>query len=149
MASCMRVNKLGTATIKTAVVPMWVVYQFLVSVVLLRILIVMMTITYKKIYDNLDTQWKYARLYLAIQFFDPDSLLPPPFTFLTLIMYLIRAVAKSKCLESSKNSSSHKRYKLCAATHLDIEYRSLIFSFIDNVKPSPDKPKGEERRKPS
>ena len=31
---------------------MWVVYQFLVSVVLLRILIVMMTITYKKIYEN-------------------------------------------------------------------------------------------------
>ena len=36
-----------------------------------------------------------------------------------------------------------QRYKLCAATHLDIEYRSLIFSFIDNVKPSPDKPKGK------
>ena len=37
---------------------------------------------------------RYARLYLAIQFFDPDSLLPPPFTFLTLIMYLVRAVAR-------------------------------------------------------
>ena len=36
-----------------------------------------------------------------------------------------------------------QRYKLCAATHLDIEYRSLIFSFIDNVKPSPDKAKGK------
>ena len=34
-----------------------------------------------------------------------------------------------------------QRYKSCAATHLDIEYRSLIFSFIDNVKPTPDKPK--------
>ena len=34
-----------------------------------------------------------------------------------------------------------QRYKICASTHLDIEYRSLIFSFIDNVKPSPDKPK--------
>merc|ERR1719356_971896 len=88
----MRVHKLGTATIKTAVVPMWIFYQFMVSVVLLRILIVMMTITYRKIYDNLDTQWKYARLYLAIQFFDSESLLPPPFTFLTLIMYLVRAV---------------------------------------------------------
>merc|ERR1719461_2693406 len=136
MASCMRVNKLGTATIKTAVVPMWVVYQFLVSVVLLRILIVMMTITYRKIYDNLDTQWKYARLYLAIQFFDPDSLLPPPFTFLTLIMYLIKAIAKSNCLKSNRSTGSSKRYKQCAA--IDIEYRSLIFSFIDNVKPEPE-----------
>ena len=40
---------------------------------------------------------RYARLYLAIQFFDPDSLLPPPFTFLTLIMYLVRAVARWYC----------------------------------------------------
>ena len=58
MASCMLVQRLGADTIKTAVVPMWIFYQFLVSVVLLRILIVMMTITYRKIYDNLDTQWK-------------------------------------------------------------------------------------------
>merc|ERR1719270_1409577 len=143
LLDCVISRRQGSENLQTAVVPMWVVYQFLVSVVLLRILIVMMTITYKKIYDNLDTQWKYARLYLAIQFFDPDSLLPPPFTFLTLIMYLIRAIAKSKCLENNKNSSTHKRYKLCAATHLDIEYRSLIFSFIDNVKPSPDKAKGK------
>ena len=34
------------------------VYQFMVSVVLLRILIVMMTITYRRIYDDLDKQWK-------------------------------------------------------------------------------------------
>merc|ERR1740128_1109923 len=98
MHSCIQMRRLGEQTITTAVVPMWIIYQFLVSVVLLRILIVMMTITYKKIYDNLDTQWKYARLYLAIQFFDPDSLLPPPFTFLTLIMYCVRAVARARCL---------------------------------------------------
>ena len=44
--------------LKSAAVPMWAVYQFLVSVVLLRILIVMMTITYRRIYDDLDRQWK-------------------------------------------------------------------------------------------
>jgi hypothetical protein len=84
---------------------------------------------------------RYARLYLAIQFFDPDSLLPPPFTFLTLIMYLIRAVAKSNCMASQRSTNSNKRYKQCAA--IDIEYRSLIFSFIDNVKPEPESPKGK------
>ena len=31
----------------------------------LRILIVMLTITYKKIYDNMDTQWKYEPLSLS------------------------------------------------------------------------------------
>ena len=106
---------------QTAVVPMWVVYQFLVSVVLLRILIVMMTIAYNKIYQNLDTQWKYARLYLAIQFFDPDSLLPPPFTFLTLIMYMVRAVAKARCLNTARGPIVCKRFRPCAA--IDIEYR--------------------------
>ena len=44
--------------LKSAAVPMWAVYQFLISVVLLRILIVMMTITYRKIYDDLENQWK-------------------------------------------------------------------------------------------
>merc|ERR1719445_2840748 len=90
MAACIMQRRPGADTIHTAVVPMWIFYQFMISVVLLRILIVMLTITYKKIYDNMDTQWKYARLYLAIQFFDSESLLPPPFTYLTLMMYLIR-----------------------------------------------------------
>ena len=53
---------MGADTIKTAVVPMWIFYQFMISVVLLRILIVMLTITYRKIYDNMDTQWKYVAL---------------------------------------------------------------------------------------
>merc|ERR1719188_2408131 len=103
MAACIMQRRPGADTIHKAVVPMWIFYQFMISVVLLRILIVMLTITYKKIYDNMDTQWKYARLYLAIQFFDSRSLLPPPFAFVTLIMYLIRAIAKSKCLENNKN----------------------------------------------
>ena len=58
LLECVISRRQGSENLQTAVVPMWVVYQFLVSVVLLRILIVMMTITYKKIYDNLDTQWK-------------------------------------------------------------------------------------------
>ena len=44
--------------LKSAAVPMWAIYQFFISVVLLRILIVMMTITYRRIYDDLDKQWK-------------------------------------------------------------------------------------------
>ena len=134
--SCIITHRPGSEFLQTAVVPMWVVYQFLVSVVLLRILIVMLTITYNKILANLNTQWKYARIYLVIQFFDVDSLLPPPFTFLTLIMYLIRKVAKTKCFKMAAAGNSSKKYKHCAA--IDIEYRTLIFSFIDNVKPAPD-----------
>ena len=141
LASCIISRRQGSEFLQTAVVPMWVVYQFLVSVVLLRILIVMLTITYNKILANLNTQWKYARIYLVIQFFDADSLLPPPFTFLTLIMFLIRHIAKLKCQKLSRHSSSNKKSNHCAA--IDIEYRTLIFSFIDNVKPQPDVTKGK------
>ena len=58
MSSCILIRRPGADTIHSAVVPMWIFYQFMISVVLLRILIVMLTITYKKIYDNMDTQWK-------------------------------------------------------------------------------------------
>ena len=58
MSSCILIRRAGADTIHSAVVPMWIFYQFMISVVLLRILIVMLTITYKKIYDNMDTQWK-------------------------------------------------------------------------------------------
>ena len=142
MHSCIQVRRLGEQTITTAVVPMWIIYQFLVSVVLLRILIVMMTITYKKIYDNLDTQWKYWRLYLAIQFFDSDSLLPPPFTHLTLLMYLIRWVATLRsCKSHDKKREAVSKNK---TSPRDIEYRNLLFAFIDNVKPKPNSGKAKK-----
>ena len=67
LLECVISRRQGSENLQTAVVPMWVVYQFLVSVVLLRILIVMLTITYTKILANLNNMWKYARLYLIIQ----------------------------------------------------------------------------------
>ena len=54
---------------------------------------------------NLNNQWKYARLYLIIQFFDADSLLPPPFTFLTLVMYLITSLHNKATLYTVTTSS--------------------------------------------
>ena len=67
LSHCIRSRRQGGDFLQSAVVPMWVVYQFFVSVVLLRILIVMLTITYNKILANLNNMWKYARLYLIIQ----------------------------------------------------------------------------------
>ena len=174
LSSCVKERKDGDNFISKSVVPMWVVYQFFVSVVLLRILIVMLTITYNKILANLNNMWKYARLYLIIQelqcfslmltyiyciiqhriyiweirnhcflqFFDADSLLPPPFTFLSLLMYLIRNIEKKTfSKKGALQRTSTRKFKSMAAK--DIEYRSLIFSFIDNVKPQPDVHKGE------
>ena len=67
LLECVISRRQGSENLQNAVVPMWVVYQFFVSVVLLRILIVMLTITYNKILANLNNMWKYARLYLIIQ----------------------------------------------------------------------------------
>ena len=67
LSECIKSRRQDGNFVQSAVVPMWVVYQFFVSVVLLRILIVMLTITYNKILANLNNMWKYARLYLIIQ----------------------------------------------------------------------------------
>ena len=75
------------------------------------------------------------------QFFDADSLLPPPFTFLSLLMYTIKSIEKkTRSKKSSLQRSCTKKFRSMAAQ--DIEYRSLIFSFIDNFKPQPDSYKG-------
>ena len=78
---------------------------------------------------------------LHFQFFDADSLLPPPFTFLSLLMYMIKSIEKkTRSKKSSLQRSCTKKFRSMAAQ--DIEYRSLIFSFIDNFKPQPDSHKG-------
>ena len=85
LSSCVKERKDGDNFISKSVVPMWVVYQFFVSVVLLRILIVMLTITYNKILANLNNMWKYARLYLIIQELQCFSCLALP----CLVRYLL------------------------------------------------------------
>ena len=86
-----------------------------------------------------DFNYRYARLYLAIQFFDSESLLPPPFTYLTLVMYLIRWVVNMQTKQLGREKIGRKSEGKC--NPLDMEYRNLIFAFIDNVKPCPKKDK--------
>ena len=83
--------------------------------------------------------FRYARLYLAIQFFDSESLLPPPFTYLTLMMYLIRWGVNRRSSKLVREKAGGKSEAKCSP--LDMEYRNLIFAFIDNVKPCPKKDK--------
>ncbi|XP_059085448.1 short transient receptor potential channel 6-like [Tigriopus californicus] len=117
--------------LKSAAVPMWAVYQFLVSVVLLRILIVMMTITYRRIYDDLDKQWKYARAYMGIQFFDHDSLLPPPFTFLSIVVLIFQLFSDCRKRRTGKNADNS-----IVDAMPDQTYATLIFQLLDGAKPT-------------
>ena len=77
---------------------------------------------------------RYARLYLAIQFFDSESLLPPPFTYLTMFLYFVRWASSTSKLGDKKKSGRDKELKCSPA---ELEYRNLIFAFIDNCKPKP------------
>lgn len=79
---------------------------------------------------------------MGIQFFDSDSLLPPPFTFLSVLV-----LAFQKCNERWK-----KRYTASNEAQVngdgmkpnmeisgaDQIYPQLIFQLIDNAKPRPD-----------
>lgn len=130
--------------LKSAAVPMWAVYQFLVSVVLLRILIVMMTITYRRIYDDLDKQWKYARAYTGIQFFDSDSLLPPPFTFLSILVLAVSLCTDRKRKQAHLDDGGTTKTTTSMDNNVveppaDQTYPQAIFSLIDNAKPTPDR----------
>ena len=77
---------------------------------------------------------RYARLYLAIQFFDSESLLPPPFTYLTMFLYFVRWASTTTKL-GDKNKAGRDSDLKCSPAEL--EYRTLIFAFIDNCKPQP------------
>eukprot|EP00095_Tigriopus_kingsejongensis_P008479 maker-scaffold18_size714446-snap-gene-4.15 protein:Tk08479 transcript:maker-scaffold18_size714446-snap-gene-4.15-mRNA-1 annotation:"short transient receptor potential channel 6-like isoform x1" len=131
ISGCLMDIEAGFGYLKSAAVPMWAVYQFLVSVVLLRILIVMMTITYRRIYDDLDRQWKYARAYTGIQFFDHDSLLPPPFTFLSIIVLLFQLCTDRWNRRPGKNVDNSIQ-----DTGSNQTYATLIFQLLDGAKPS-------------
>ena len=60
-------------------------------------------------------------------------------------MYLIRNIEKKTfAKKGALQRTSTRKFKSMAAK--DIEYRTLIFSFIDNVKPQPDVHKGRAAR---
>ena len=82
--------------------------------------------------------FRYARLYLAIQFFDSGSLLPPPFTYLTIILYVVRWASRTRRLVDMKMSGVTKMSDI-KVSPAELEYRNLIFAFIDNCKPTPKK----------
>ena len=99
---------------------------------------------YFTVFPNFCTSSTESLTKSLFQFFDADSLLPPPFTFLSLLMYMIKSIEKkTRSKKSSLQRSCTKKFRSMAAQ--DIEYRSLIFSFIDNFKPQPDSHKGNSR----
>lgn len=70
-------------------------YSIINVVVLLNLLIAMMSDSYQVISSSRDTEWKFARSKLWINYFDEETDVPPPFN-------LIPSVRKLKCCRSKK-----------------------------------------------
>ena len=81
--------------------------------------------------------YRYARAYMGIQFFDSDSLLPPPFTFLSVMV-----LAFQKYAERKKNKSEEDKADMdcnnIVSPPADQTYPQLIFQLLDNAKPKTD-----------
>ena len=74
---------------------------------------------------------------MGIQFFDSDSLLPPPFTFLSVMV-----LAFQKYAERKKNKSEEDKADMdcnnIVSPPADQTYPQLIFQLLDNAKPITD-----------
>ena len=96
--------------------------------------------------------YRYARAYMGIQFFDSDSLLPPPFTFLSIIVYAVQKCDRQRRERSQRNNSAiegEQKHNLeingTVTALADQTYPQLIFQLIDNAKPQPDHPKHSKK----
>ena len=90
--------------------------------------------------------YRYARAYMGIQFFDSDSLLPPPFTFLSILVLAFQKCNDQRLKRAAglnANGENQAKHNLeinnMAAQAADQIYPQLIFQLIDNAKPRPDR----------
>ena len=75
-------------------------------------------------------------MYLALQFFEKDSLLPPPFTLMSFVMWGVKWAVETNCGRGVPGKKKKKGFAFCSSD--DINYRTIIMQFIDNAKPQPD-----------
>lgn len=54
---------------------------------------------------------RYARAYAGIQFFDPNLFLPPPFTFLSMLVLLVQYIDEYRKTTSREKSNDNGELK--------------------------------------
>ena len=89
---------------------------------------------------------------MGIQFFDSDSLLPPPFTFLSIIVYAVqkcdrqrRQRGQNRNTDGANGEQKHNLEINAVTAQMDQTYPQLIFQLIDNAKPQPDRHRERDR----
>ncbi|XP_076339778.1 transient-receptor-potential-like protein isoform X2 [Tachypleus tridentatus] len=71
-------------------------YSVINVVVLLNLLIAMMNHSYQIISERSDTEWKFARSKLILNFFEEGNTLPPPFNIIPSFKHVMRLFGKNK-----------------------------------------------------
>ncbi|CAH1159814.1 unnamed protein product [Phaedon cochleariae] len=80
-------------------------YSVINIIVLLNMLIAMMSNSYQIISERSDTEWKFARSRLWVNYFDDGDTLPPPFNILPTPKIFLRSLG---CSSQNKNTMSFK-----------------------------------------
>lgn len=68
---------------------------------------------------------------MGIQFFDHDSLLPPPFTFLSIVVLIFQLCSDCRKRRTGKNADNS-----IVDAIPDQTYATLIFQLLDGAKPT-------------
>ena len=84
---------------------------------------------------------------MGIQFFDHDALLPPPFTFLSIMVLIFSLVTDSTKKRRRRHLDKNKDNSAIVEDTTDQTYPQLIFSLLDGAKPCLKASEKEWRKK--
>ena len=73
--------------------------------------------------------FRYARAYMGIQFFDSDSLLPPPFTFLSVLVFAVQKIDESR-KQNTEEKHNDMDCNNIVSPPSDQTYPQLIFQLL-------------------
>ena len=68
--------------------------------------------------------FRYARAYAGIQFFDPNLFLPPPFTFLSMLVLLVQYIDEYRKTATRAKSDRNDNGELKGGRDLGLEDRN-------------------------
>jgi hypothetical protein len=112
-----------------------IVYQILIVIILLNLLIAVMNSTMQNVNHNKILYWKYHRSSVWIHFFNDAWALPPPFSLLVSVSYVIGVFVtmfnnlSMRC--SKKRKQSFK--KNCGFNRLELEKRQAHMSLMKEL----------------
>ncbi|XP_023230521.1 transient-receptor-potential-like protein [Centruroides sculpturatus] len=98
-------------------------------VVLLNLLIAMMSNSYQIISARADTEWKFARTKLFMDYFEKGNTVPPPFNILPTVKILMK-LCKSKNMDDAEQGNKTKETRDFLNAKYQYVMRNLVWRYI-------------------